>query len=395
MHAGQAFDLRELQEDVSTCSIFQNAIVELEALQHMPVDELEAHASDVVRCVDAALRRCAAEHAGSGAQTRLPEFLLTVAEVAVSCPALWEALRGQPYSELVLEWLQHVGMWDAHSAASVVHAYGRLVSMRLARKADESLMKVLLAIVLRHVADLHACEVADVVSSVATSYDANHVEVFGTIFRPLQQTVACVAHDMTAQDVSRTVWAFATAREQLGRAEGPVLAQVSTTAASMHAHHVADVLWALCVMKRSLGSTESPMIHAVTNVADSMQAPDVASTLHALSRMKVDLGTAHAPLVKAVERVAGSMSAQDVSNTLRALCTMNADLGVAHEPLVRAVEVVAEHMSARDVQSTLRTFATIRRGWRDHRQAEQCLVQAQTCVPCLWFFHVSNAPQYP
>ena len=64
----------------------------------------------------------------------------------------------------------------------------------------------------------------------------------GSVLRPLQLRVSCVAHQMSAQDVARTVWAFATTREQLGCAETPVLAQLSGTADSMHIQHVADVL---------------------------------------------------------------------------------------------------------------------------------------------------------
>lgn len=94
--------------------------------------------------------------------------------------------------------------WDAQTASYVVQAYNLLSGSRVGSDVMESAELVVLASLKQHVVDKDAHDTATVSLSLA-----HHSRVFSSICEQLQDRVSSVAGSMNAQEVTDTMWAFA------------------------------------------------------------------------------------------------------------------------------------------------------------------------------------------
>ena len=69
----------------------------------------------------------------------------------------------------------------------------------------------------------------------------------------------------------------------------------------MNAQNVSNSLWAFATLGLELGPAHEPLMQATVRVADSMNEQAVANSLWAFATLGLELGPAHEPLMQATE----------------------------------------------------------------------------------------------
>lgn len=329
------------------------AIKALETLLMVSTEEVTEHGVETADCITSMLDMC--KRTGK----QLPDVLHAASTAAKTHPRLWSAFQNRPTRALLLSMFEAVAadaalytnyilvlklsaaqyrlgvyspkfwetishpdqykcreVWDAWTAANVVCAYGKLHSTKVhgkqvAPKASSTLKKVLFDIVKFHAPKLAAQGVGTVAWSLAKQGWG-----FEDALVPLRHRIMQTAKHMKLQHISNTLWAFTTAKEDLGGAKVPLLECLSKTVAEVNAkpransgeaQNVSNILWACTKMNLDLSDElKHTLMEAVCRVAPLMNAQNVANTLWALAQLRIPRESAHDRLIELIPKVSKS-----------------------------------------------------------------------------------------